>query len=149
MSSFLFIIFIFFAAIVLLNYAALTRGTQKTTPPTPPSTKTPRPLKRRKHPLYATYVEYLNSPIWKEISDLVRSRDSFTCQICGSPNSLNTHHKTYVNVYEEINHLEDLTTLCFSCHDKINHDPIVKTWPTMRGFMRPLTEAEIKVLNDP
>lgn len=61
-------------------------------------------------------------PRWNRIRDLVRSRDKFTCQVCGSQENgaaLHVHHikpfRMFTSV-DEANHLENLITLCPTCH---------------------------------
>jgi len=76
---------------------------------------------------------------WKSIRERVRKRDKFTCQVCGTPESPSTagfdaphlkpplrarrqhdvHHKIPFRAFtsrEEANRLDNLTTLCPSCH---------------------------------
>lgn len=49
----------------------------------------------------------------------VLTRDNHKCQVCGSGNQLDVHHKIYIN--EMVN----LITLCKSCHKKV-HRGIIK-----------------------
>lgn len=62
------------------------------------------------------YREYLKSNEWKEIKSLVLKRDGNKCIKCGSSNSLQIHHTTYVNIFNEVENLDDLITLCSKCH---------------------------------
>lgn len=62
------------------------------------------------------YREYLKSNEWKEIKSLVLKRDGNKCIKCGSSNSLQIHHTTYVNIFNEAENLDDLITLCGRCH---------------------------------
>ena len=61
-------------------------------------------------------------PDWKNIREKVRARDKYTCQVCGTPESNrqhDVHHKVPFRAFtsrEEANKLENLTTLCPSCH---------------------------------
>jgi DEAD/DEAH box helicase domain-containing protein len=64
-------------------------------------------------------------PDWKKIREAVRARDNYRCQICGAPESGNrqhdVHHKIPFRQFtrrEEANRMENLTTLCPSCHHK-------------------------------
>jgi len=82
-------------------------------------------------------------PDWKNIRERVRARDKYTCQVCGTPESPSTagleigrgdpapthkrhqhdvHHKVPFRAFtirEEANRLENLTTLCPSCHKQV------------------------------
>lgn len=85
----------------------------------------PKPLK--KHPKnfkkYFTRKEYqlfLKSKYWKSVRKTILKRDKKQCN-CGSKVNLQVHHLTYENHLSEHKHLEDLITLCESCHKKV-HD---------------------------
>ena len=64
-------------------------------------------------------------PEWTKIRERVRARDGFKCQVCGAPENgrqHDVHHKTPFKAFasrEEANRLENLTTLCSSCHRKV------------------------------
>ena len=62
------------------------------------------------------YSEFLNSRYWKYVRGLVLKRDKHQCLICKSKNRLQVHHDTYKHHFDELNHLEDLLTLCYTCH---------------------------------
>lgn len=49
---------------------------------------------------------------------MVRMRDRFTCQDCGSKKAVDVHHLTYIHRGKEKEHLEDLICLCVTCHKK-------------------------------
>ncbi len=63
-------------------------------------------------------------PDWGKTRDRVRERDKFTCQVCGAVEAgrqHDVHHKVPFRAfpsYVEANRLENLTTLCPSCHHK-------------------------------
>ncbi len=71
-------------------------------------------------------------PDWGKIRERVRARDKYTCQVCGAvengPSSAlrtgrqhDVHHKVPFRAfpsYLEANRLENLTTLCPTCHHK-------------------------------
>ncbi len=63
-------------------------------------------------------------PEWTRIRERVRARDGYKCQVCGTPESTrqhDVHHKTPFRAFTsmaEANRLENLTTLCASCHHK-------------------------------
>lgn len=64
-------------------------------------------------------------PGWNKIRDRVRARDGYKCQVCGTPESVrqhDIHHKIPFRTFtskEEANRLDNLTTLCPSCHKKV------------------------------
>jgi uncharacterized protein YdcH (DUF465 family) len=78
-------------------------------------------LKTHNNPEYETY---LHSSKWKNIRKLVLERDGNKCTECDETRNLHIHHKTYENIFNEENHLEDLITLCESCHEKKHPDKI-------------------------
>ena len=61
---------------------------------------------------------------WLRIRDRVRARDKYTCQVCGvveTNRQHDVHHKIPFRAFTygaEANRLENLTTLCPSCHHK-------------------------------
>lgn len=63
-------------------------------------------------------------PGWSQIRDRVRARDKYTCQVCGAVETNrqhDVHHKIPFRAftsYIEANRLENLITLCPSCHHK-------------------------------
>lgn len=63
-------------------------------------------------------------PEWPRIRDRVRARDKYTCQVCGTAETTrqhDVHHKIPFRAFTslaEANRLENLTTLCPSCHHK-------------------------------
>ena len=64
------------------------------------------------------YLVYLDSNEWSEIKDKAMIRDNNSCQECGSTNSLECHHLTYENIYNE--KLDDLQILCKVCHKNVH-----------------------------
>lgn len=61
------------------------------------------------------YNEFLSSEYWRTVAAYVKERDK-NCQLCGSDYYLQVHHLTYEHRGKEVNHLQDLTTLCGNCH---------------------------------
>ncbi len=67
-------------------------------------------------------------PDWGKIRERVRARDKFTCQVCGAVESNrqhDVHHKVPFRAFasrEDANRLENLTTLCPSCHHKVEQN---------------------------
>jgi 5-methylcytosine-specific restriction endonuclease McrA len=62
-----------------------------------------------------SYQEFLGGKYWKKVRRVVLKRDK-CCQACGSLNKLHVHHLSYKHHGDEMNHLEDLVTLCAVCH---------------------------------
>lgn len=61
---------------------------------------------------------------WKIQRKKALERDNYTCQLCGSKQNLEVHHIIPFNdfkSYEKANELNNLVTLCKSCHGKIEH----------------------------
>ena len=64
-------------------------------------------------------------PGWAKIRERVRARDGFKCRVCGASENgrqHDVHHKVPFKAFtsrEEANRLENLTTLCSSCHRKV------------------------------
>ena len=67
------------------------------------------------------YHAFLQSEDWKKISETVKKRDGYKCQICGSTKQLQAHHIRYQD--DEGNrawaYLPYIVTLCRSCHEII------------------------------
>ncbi len=70
-------------------------------------------------------------PGWGQIRERVRARDGYKCQVCGAPETTrqhDVHHKVPFRSFlragtlelarQEANRLENLVTLCPSCHKK-------------------------------
>lgn len=66
---------------------------------------------------YETYEHFLRSPLWREQRREALIRDSWRCRRCESKLSLQVHHKRYAKVLGT-EKLEDLETLCNTCHRK-------------------------------
>ena len=64
------------------------------------------------------YLEYLNSPEWKQKSEKKKRLAGYRCEICGRHKSevvLVVHHKSYYDVPFE--KMKDLECLCLDGHD--------------------------------
>lgn len=76
------------------------------------SKKKKQPKKNRKK----QYQDYLKSNEWAQLKiDLFNYRGR-SCEICGVNYSLQVHHLTYENIFNE--EPEDLIILCKKCHQK-------------------------------
>lgn len=63
------------------------------------------------------YTSYMASEKWRDKRSLILKRDGDRCQTCLSTEDLEVHHKTYVNLGDELP--GDLITLCHECHEAI------------------------------
>jgi DEAD/DEAH box helicase domain-containing protein len=105
---------------------------------------------------------------WPKIRLAARKRDQFKCQVCGAVESSrehDVHHKTPFRAFirdgvidrEQANRLENLTTLCPSCHRKVEQNVRIRSGLAGLGFvlgnLAPLflmcDPRDIGVLSDP
>jgi 5-methylcytosine-specific restriction endonuclease McrA len=70
----------------------------------------------------AFYRTYLQSEAWRHKRRWVLFRDERQCQHCGSRTQLEVHHRHYRNLGRE--KLEDLITLCKTCHQQQHGKPL-------------------------
>jgi DEAD/DEAH box helicase domain-containing protein len=72
-------------------------------------------------------------PDWNRTRERVRARDKYTCQVCGAVETNrqhDVHHKTPFRAfpsYVEANRMENLTTLCPTCHHKVEQNVRMKS----------------------
>jgi DEAD/DEAH box helicase domain-containing protein len=80
-------------------------------------------------------------PNWQKIRETVRKRDQFTCQVCGAKEmnrQHDVHHKIPFRAFastDEANRLENLTTLCHSCHHKVEQNVRIRSGLSGLGFV--------------
>lgn len=81
-----------------------------------------------------TYAELLNFQQWKDMRELVLSRDLRQCRVCNSPHNLEVHHRQYhKEKHSQLKYLpweydlQLLITLCRNCHQKGHEKFIVKS----------------------
>jgi DEAD/DEAH box helicase domain-containing protein len=80
-------------------------------------------------------------PEWTRIRDRVRARDKYQCQVCGALESTrqhDVHHKIPFRSFasiEEANRLENLTTLCRTCHQKVEQNVRIRSGLAGLGFV--------------
>jgi DEAD/DEAH box helicase domain-containing protein len=85
---------------------------------------------------------------WTRIRDRVRARDKYQCQVCGAIESdpsttlrarqHDVHHKTPFRTFtsmDEANRLENLTTLCRTCHQKVEQNVRIRSGLAGLGFV--------------
>ena len=63
------------------------------------------------------YQEYLKSERWLTLSDAVKARAEYRCQLCDSGGELHAHHRAYYRV-ETDKEILDLVCLCKKCHER-------------------------------
>jgi DEAD/DEAH box helicase domain-containing protein len=79
-------------------------------------------------------------PDWGKIRDRARERDKYQCQVCGAIETTrqhDVHHKTPFRSFAsaaEANRLENLTTLCSSCHRKVEQNVRIRSGLAGLGF---------------
>lgn len=74
---------------------------------------------------FSKYNDYLNSPGWHKIREMVLDRDHYTC-ICGNL-AIVVHHKSYKLDVLCGKKLSGLVSLCRDCHNKIEFSEDGKT----------------------
>jgi len=62
------------------------------------------------------YQQYLTTDYWKQVSERVKEKAGFRCQVCNSSKQLEAHHRTYEHLRQEMEFLGDLVCLCRRCH---------------------------------
>lgn len=68
------------------------------------------------------YYDFLETKYWKVISRYVKCRQNYKCQLCGSKDNLNAHHRNYDRRGKEHKYWqEDLIVLCQDCHEKFHN----------------------------
>lgn len=67
---------------------------------------------------YASYNDYIRSPAWRAVKRRYAEQQPWICNICGTEDGLQLHHRTYERVGEE--RLEDLMPLCEDCHEMVH-----------------------------
>lgn len=63
------------------------------------------------------YLHYLHSAAWRAKRAAVLARDGYRCQLWLAHPGEEVHHRTYAHLGDEP--MEDLITLCRTCHDLI------------------------------
>jgi DEAD/DEAH box helicase domain-containing protein len=85
-------------------------------------------------------------PDWSKIRERVRARDGYKCQVCGTPETTrqhDVHHKMPFRSFirngqldrELANRLENLATLCPSCHHKVEQNVRIRSGLAGLGFV--------------
>ena len=67
------------------------------------------------------YNNFLQTPYWKAISEKVKKRAKWMCEMCGKNTScLNVHHPDYSFHGQELQNIDRLKCLCTDCHEKFH-----------------------------
>ena len=87
------------------------------------------------------YNEYLKTREWAEKREQALERDGHRCRLCNTYDNLQVHHRTYQRRGNE--DLDDLTTLCKSCHEhfhqKVDQDEIM-----LQTYSAPVPDLETR-----
>ncbi len=79
-------------------------------------------------------------PNWEQQKRLARQRDGYCCQLCGLPESGKVHHVHHkipfrlFSSFQEANQLDNLITLCASCHQKVEQSVRVQSGMAALGY---------------
>lgn len=76
-----------------------------------------------------TYLLYIKSEWWTKRKNQYFKRYGRRCEVCGSTEKIQLHHKLYGKYYHELD--RDLVALCFFHHDQL-HKGIGKVTRDMR-----------------
>lgn len=89
------------------------------------------------------YQDYLKTDYWKAVSDAVKKRADYRCQLCNSQHDLCAHHRTYEHRGRELEHLSDLTCLCRRCHEIFHGKQLPQT-----KLIQPPTKKKPVIIQD-
>ena len=64
------------------------------------------------------YEEYMDSPQWAKLRDLVLKRASYVCECCLVNPAVQAHHLTYEHFMCE--RAWELRAVCLQCHERIH-----------------------------
>lgn len=67
--------------------------------------------------LQMDYKDFLKTPYWVAISELVRRRHKYVCEMCGKGGVLHVHHPNYEFHGKELQNIKKLKCLCADCHE--------------------------------
>lgn len=68
---------------------------------------------------FKSYQDYLQSDYWKKKRDWILEAKGNCCEVCGSHNNLEVHHKDYSSVGNENQH--DVQVLCKTHHQEAHN----------------------------
>lgn len=67
------------------------------------------------------YLDFLRTPYWVAISDFVKLKNNYKCEICGKGGVLHVHHPNYDFHGRELQNIDKLKCLCADCHEKFHN----------------------------
>lgn len=72
--------------------------------------------------VFYSYERYLKSKHWKLFKARYKKSSYYTgkCLLCYKTLRLHYHHRTYSNIGNEHNHMEDITLLCSGHHSRVH-----------------------------
>jgi DEAD/DEAH box helicase domain-containing protein len=80
-------------------------------------------------------------PDWPALREQVRARDNYRCQLCATPETNRqheVHHKTPFRAFTslaEANRMDNLTTLCHTCHRQVEQNVRIRSGLAGLGFV--------------
>jgi DEAD/DEAH box helicase domain-containing protein len=78
---------------------------------------------------------------WEHIRSLVRARDEYRCQVCGTPETGPAHHVHHKIPFRsfaspiEANRLDNLVTLCPTCHRRVEQNVRIRSGLAGLGYI--------------
>lgn len=72
--------------------------------------------KKKEKKIKTEYEEYLSSPHWEKMKELIHERDGRRCKICDATGLMHVHHRSYKNTGNPELEPDDLVLLCAGCH---------------------------------
>lgn len=91
---------------------------------------------------FASYAEYLKSPLWASVREKVFAAKGRRCFLCTQRQATQIHHSRYQRLDMLGKRLKDLFPLCGECHREIEFDELGQKLPV--PFMRQAFKAARK-----
>lgn len=64
------------------------------------------------------YYRYITSEAWFRLTEPVRKRNHYLCELCNMRYGTVVHHRTYKHLGQEL--MEELLHLCTECHGAVH-----------------------------
>ena len=91
------------------------------------------------------YYEYMHSEAWSKRRLEVLRRDRFRCQMCGTAKNLRVHHINYEHLGTDAE-LDDLITLCDTCHREVHEEDIKKKQAAKAEALKQISQRNKRLL---